>query len=199
MDGVFWGTMGDTLSALEADAGIHGVVFSSGLQRDVFTAGNDITELYMPVCACMCIPITPPSSRQKPSPDPQRHAQGLARVWALDMLQPSCRCERAGADPSPSCPMAASVLLSATAGKCGVELTLRVGLLGERQATSGVKFTTFWTAQTRFLTRLYKSPLVAIAAIRCNPAATRSSFSPLAPEDRAPPGRPDWRMVFQPE
>jgi len=69
------------LSALEADAGIHGVVFSSGLQRDVFTAGNDITELYMP-------------------------------------------------------------------------------------ATSGVKFTTFWTAQTRFLTRLYKSPLVAIAAIR---------------------------------
>jgi enoyl-CoA hydratase/carnithine racemase len=74
MDGVFWGTMGDTLAALEADTGIHGVVFSSGLQRDVFTAGNDITELYMPVRACICVPIPSPSCRQKSLPDPLRHA-----------------------------------------------------------------------------------------------------------------------------
>jgi hypothetical protein len=30
MDGVFWGTLGDTLTALEADASVHGIIFSSG-------------------------------------------------------------------------------------------------------------------------------------------------------------------------
>jgi hypothetical protein len=91
--------------------------------------------------------------------------------------------------------MPASVLLSATAGKCGVELTLPGALLGERQATSAPKFTKFWTAQTRFLARLYKSPLVTIAAIRCSHLHPQPSFSPLAPEHRAPLGRVQWCMV----
>jgi 3,2-trans-enoyl-CoA isomerase len=34
------------------------------------------------------------------------------------------------------------------------------------QATTRAKFTRFWTAQTRFLARLYRSPLVTLAAIR---------------------------------
>ena len=59
MDGVFWGTLGDTLTALEADASVHGIIFSSGLKRDVFTAGNDLTELYMPVRVRWNPPHTP--------------------------------------------------------------------------------------------------------------------------------------------
>jgi len=81
MDGEFWQLLLDTLEQLEKDPTIRGVIFSSGLSRDVFTAGNDIKELYGPL-------------------------------------------------------------------------------------TTKAKFTRFWTAQTKFLARLYKTPLVTIAAIR---------------------------------
>lgn len=43
-----WEQLSQTLDKLEADAKIRGVIFQSGLQRDVFTAGNDILELYAP-------------------------------------------------------------------------------------------------------------------------------------------------------
>lgn len=43
-----WEQLSETLDMLEANLKIRGVIFQSGLQRDVFTAGNDIMELYAP-------------------------------------------------------------------------------------------------------------------------------------------------------
>ena len=48
MDLSMWEQLTRTLDTLEADPSIRGVIFQSGLQRDVFTAGNDIMELYAP-------------------------------------------------------------------------------------------------------------------------------------------------------
>lgn len=41
-----WSALRDTLAALEGDAKTSGVVFASELRKPVFTAGNDIGELY---------------------------------------------------------------------------------------------------------------------------------------------------------
>ena len=43
-----WTALGVALTALEGDESVRGVVFASGLKRAVFTAGNDISELYAP-------------------------------------------------------------------------------------------------------------------------------------------------------
>lgn len=43
-----WKQLLDTLDTLEKDPKVRGVIFISGIQRDVFTAGNDILELYAP-------------------------------------------------------------------------------------------------------------------------------------------------------
>jgi Delta3-Delta2-enoyl-CoA isomerase len=42
-----WEALSATLDELEAST-VRGVIFQSGLRRDVFTAGNDILELYAP-------------------------------------------------------------------------------------------------------------------------------------------------------
>ncbi|KAI8475433.1 MAG: enoylCoA hydratase/isomerase [Monoraphidium minutum] len=47
-DTALWTALGDALAALEADPSVTGVVIGSGLVRDVFTAGNDLKELYAP-------------------------------------------------------------------------------------------------------------------------------------------------------
>lgn len=44
----FWRQLADTLSTLEADRSVRGLIFRSALKKDVFTAGNDISELYAP-------------------------------------------------------------------------------------------------------------------------------------------------------
>jgi Delta3-Delta2-enoyl-CoA isomerase len=43
-----WEQLTEALNSLEANPNMRGVIFQSGLQRDVFTAGNDIMELYAP-------------------------------------------------------------------------------------------------------------------------------------------------------
>ena len=43
-----WRQLASALDALEADPSVRGVIFQSGLKRDVFTAGNDINELFAP-------------------------------------------------------------------------------------------------------------------------------------------------------
>lgn len=43
-----WEQLSVILDLLEGDTAVRGVIFQSGLQRDVFTAGNDIMELYAP-------------------------------------------------------------------------------------------------------------------------------------------------------
>lgn len=45
----FWHQLSAALDKLEADPEVRGVIFCSGLRRDVFTAGNDINELYAPL------------------------------------------------------------------------------------------------------------------------------------------------------
>lgn len=76
-----WSQLGEALDALENDPGVRGVIIASGLAKHVFTAGNDLTELYAP-------------------------------------------------------------------------------------GTTEERYTKFWTAQTRCLTRLLVSPLATVAAIR---------------------------------
>lgn len=43
-----WVQLERALDQLEADPSVSGVIFASGLKRDVFSAGNDIMELYAP-------------------------------------------------------------------------------------------------------------------------------------------------------
>ena len=43
-----WRQLTDALVKLEDDPAVRGVVFTSGLKKDVFTAGNDLSELYVP-------------------------------------------------------------------------------------------------------------------------------------------------------
>lgn len=47
-DRELWAALGDALRNLEADSSVRGVVLASGLEKDVFTAGNDLKELYAP-------------------------------------------------------------------------------------------------------------------------------------------------------
>jgi 3,2-trans-enoyl-CoA isomerase len=43
-----WMELQNTLDSLEANSKMRGVIFCSGLERDIFTAGNDLMELYAP-------------------------------------------------------------------------------------------------------------------------------------------------------
>ena len=45
-----WRELGATLAQLEGEQpAVRGVVFASAIKRDVFSAGNDINELYAPL------------------------------------------------------------------------------------------------------------------------------------------------------
>lgn len=39
-----WSELLSTLDALEKNKAVRGVIFTSGVEKDVFTAGNDIKE-----------------------------------------------------------------------------------------------------------------------------------------------------------
>ena len=43
-----WRDLASTLAELEANPQVHGLFLQSGSKRAVFTAGNDINELYAP-------------------------------------------------------------------------------------------------------------------------------------------------------
>ncbi len=43
-----WVQLERALDQLEHDPSVSGVIFASGLKRDVFSAGNDLLELYAP-------------------------------------------------------------------------------------------------------------------------------------------------------
>eukprot|EP00877_Chromochloris_zofingiensis_P011091 jgi/Chrzof1/6235/Cz17g16220.t1 len=43
-----WFALHEAFKSLEADPSVTGVIFCSGLKKDVFTAGNDLKELYAP-------------------------------------------------------------------------------------------------------------------------------------------------------
>jgi Delta3-Delta2-enoyl-CoA isomerase len=49
MNTALWTSLLKTLDSLEKDPQVRGVVFTSTLKRNVFTAGNDLTELYAPM------------------------------------------------------------------------------------------------------------------------------------------------------
>ncbi|KAG2448174.1 hypothetical protein HYH02_006759 [Chlamydomonas schloesseri] len=48
MDLAMWRGLDAALQSLEADPAVLAVIFTSGLRRDVFSAGNDLLELYAP-------------------------------------------------------------------------------------------------------------------------------------------------------
>jgi len=49
MNTALWTALLKTLDTLEQNPHVRGVVFTSTLKRNVFTAGNDLTELYAPM------------------------------------------------------------------------------------------------------------------------------------------------------
>jgi Delta3-Delta2-enoyl-CoA isomerase len=49
MNTALWTALLRTLDEFEANPKVRGVAFKSGLKRNVFTAGNDLTELYAPM------------------------------------------------------------------------------------------------------------------------------------------------------
>ena len=51
-----WQQLEGALDRLEGDPSVSGVIFASGLKRDVFSAGNDILELYAPKVRHGCLP-----------------------------------------------------------------------------------------------------------------------------------------------
>jgi 3,2-trans-enoyl-CoA isomerase len=48
LDLALWAALRDALAVLEADPAVHAVIFASGVRKDVFSAGNDLAELYAP-------------------------------------------------------------------------------------------------------------------------------------------------------
>eukprot|EP00882_Tetradesmus_deserticola_P001747 GHRQ01001877.1.p1 GENE.GHRQ01001877.1~~GHRQ01001877.1.p1 ORF type:complete len:273 (+),score=116.46 GHRQ01001877.1:280-1098(+) len=48
-DTAMWQALHAAVQAVEADSSMQGVIIASGLKRDVFTAGNDLKELYAPL------------------------------------------------------------------------------------------------------------------------------------------------------
>lgn len=48
-DTAMWQGLHAAIKAVEADPSMKGVIITSGLQRDIFTAGNDLKELYAPM------------------------------------------------------------------------------------------------------------------------------------------------------
>jgi len=44
----FWKALDDTLTTIHTNKAVRGIVFSSALTKNVFTAGNDLNELYAP-------------------------------------------------------------------------------------------------------------------------------------------------------
>lgn len=49
MNTAFWESLSKAFQDLEADPKVRGVIFQSGLSKDIFTAGNDIKEIYAPL------------------------------------------------------------------------------------------------------------------------------------------------------
>jgi Delta3-Delta2-enoyl-CoA isomerase len=49
MNTALWTALLKTLDSLEQNPQVRGVIFTSSLKRNVFTAGNDLTELYAPM------------------------------------------------------------------------------------------------------------------------------------------------------
>lgn len=48
-DAGMWQALHAALKTVESDPSMKGVIIASGLQRDIFTAGNDLKELYAPM------------------------------------------------------------------------------------------------------------------------------------------------------
>lgn len=44
-----WRGLTSILDACEEDPAVRGIIFRSGLKKDIFSAGNDIRELYAPL------------------------------------------------------------------------------------------------------------------------------------------------------
>ena len=48
LDFKLWQQLADAVSQLEQDSSVRGIIITSGLKRDIFSAGNDIVGLYAP-------------------------------------------------------------------------------------------------------------------------------------------------------
>ncbi len=116
---------------------MRGVIFCSGLRRDVFTAGNDINELYAPL-----------TSKERY----RQAAAGLGEAGAKAAQQ--------AAAGLPGGTARNAVLCHARA-RAVVPIQARTVLLCFTYSCRQ-----FWVDSNHFLARLYTSPLVTIAAIR---------------------------------
>ncbi|KAK9816888.1 hypothetical protein WJX72_006737 [[Myrmecia] bisecta] len=117
-----WQQLRDTLERLENDPAVRGVIFASGLQRDVFTAGNDFKELYAP----------------STSADRYRdfwvlQNQFLARLYRSPLVTIAAI---RGACPAGGCGMAMA---------CDLRIMTEAGHIGLNEVAVGISVPLFWS------------------------------------------------------
>ena len=145
MNLAFWQQLTATLDELEGDPSVRGAIFCSGLTRDVFTAGNDINELYAPLTS---------KERYRCASRQYRMNRGSLR-WTRHMRVGAVGCRPPGA----------------TSADCRQQFKPRPQSHVHQHSpfTDGpgtLPCREFWVVSNRFLARLYTSPLVTVAAIR---------------------------------
>ena len=126
---------------------VRGVVFASGLQREVFTAGNDIRELYAPQTSIA------------------RHVHSFFFACAPVGGWSHLHQQLVLLGTTLTSPVTLSLELAYVVCK------IRRSREGRRRTTElrGLwfgRYTDFWVTSNVFLARLYRSPLVTVAAIK---------------------------------
>ncbi|KAK9803498.1 hypothetical protein WJX73_009399 [Symbiochloris irregularis] len=129
MDLGFWQRLTTILDDVESDAAVRGVIFHSGLRRNIFTAGNDIKELY-----------APKTSRQRYAKFWTLSNHALARLYSSRLVTVAAV---KGACPAGGCCLALC---------CDVRLMARdSGYIGLNEVALGIAVPKFWA---RLMTRL---------------------------------------------
>lgn len=117
-----WQQLASTLNTLEANPEVRGLLFQSGLQKDVFTAGNDIFELY-----------APKSSRERYREFWVTQNQFFARLYRSRLATVAAI---RGACPAGGCALALC---------CDYRVMTDSGQIGLNEVALGIPVPEFWT------------------------------------------------------
>ncbi|ORY05464.1 ClpP/crotonase [Basidiobolus meristosporus CBS 931.73] len=116
-----WTQLLDVLEALEGNSQVRGVIFCSGLRRSVFTAGNDLNELY-----------APRTSLERYTAFTTMSNQFLARLYRTKLIT---ICAIRGACPAGGCCLSLC---------CDFRVMSENGTIGLNEAALGIPVPTTW-------------------------------------------------------
>lgn len=121
LDTAAWEQISAAFASVESDPSMHGVIFTSGLKRDVFTAGNDFKELYAPLTSA-----------------PQyRHFWTVQNTFLINLYRSRLVTVAAirGACPAAGCGIALC---------CDHRVMTRNGFIGLNEVERGIPVPKFW-------------------------------------------------------